>query len=1414
MLMIPGGSTDCFYPEFGAQIPIRPIVAAHEGAAAYTANRYARAVADLFLIRLERKPVSDAPFSCMEASMRFRPFQAGECKGQNEADIPRIQINVLGQFRLVRGDTPITEKEWSAAKKPQMLLKALITKGAENVPIDMIIDDLWPDSLFDDGRRNFKVVLHRLRKILGHPAGSLSAYISFEMNAISLNRKMVRVDIDEFLAFRKRAAEAEEAGDLKRAVDFGKSAIELYAGDYLEDELYTPWTMQKREETRSLYVDVLRRTASLYERQGNSRKAIELYKMLIKADPGCEEAYRKLMLLYSNIGMRTEAIRVYDECKRVLDRELDVDPDKLTTSLYERILENGRSTGGGKPLDFSRPSFYTPKSLAAKILTSRSSIEGERKIVTVMFANVANSPAVFADLDAEAVYDIMDGCFRLLLDEVHRFEGIINEFLGNGVMALFGAPIAHEDHAQRACLAALALRNTVASYAQGLKLRYGIDFKLRIGLNSGPVVVGSIGNDLRMDYTAQGDTVSLAEAMVNAAEPGGIMVTEHLCKLAREFFEFEPMGGIPMGGREESAGVFRLIKSTGVETRLAASVAKGLTRFVGRAREIKILNEAFDRAKSAEGRVVGIAGEAGVGKSRLLLEFKNSLPKRECYYLEGRCFHYGASMPYLPILDILRSVIGVQEGEQEHVIRERLEKRIIRLDRNLRNIIPPLQELLSVKVEDEAYAKLEPNRKREKTFGAIRDLLIRASRVRPIVLAIEDLHWVDRTTEELLDHMIGWISEAGILLILLYRNEYTHRWHNKSCYSEIKLGQLSTRKSTQLIAAILEGGNVAPELRELILDRSEGNPFFLEELTFAMLESGSIRREGKNFILSGDVSGMKVPDTIEGVLAARMDRLEESLKRIVQVAAVIGREFAFRILETISEMKEGLKAGLIDLQRWEFIYKKSIFPELEFIFRHALTREVAYNSLLLHKRREIHEQIGKAIEELYPGRLEEFYEMLAWHYSYSSNHEKAFRYLKLSGLKAVRSNSHLEAYHLFKRTLEVLGRMHQTTNNKRDRLEVLRLMANSMRPLGYPEGSIRFLREGEELAKELGDNLKAANFSSCIGIYLGVAGGNPVLGKTYVERGLSSLEPMAEMGSISPLVYDLAFSCTGGGNFSHICEFVPEYIEKMERFGAQSETFGRPFTIYPVLQAALGMALGATGEFAAGECVLRHCSELARRIGDPLTLAMVECYYCGFHHFKGDGENMVCHCKAAAETSEKSQMFFMAGIAWAWAGYGYFFLEQPQKALDLLEKGLGSHIDRGVTMWLGCIHADLALVQWKLGNPGKALFHAKQGVNVSRANNEMHFAAKSEIYLGKILGAGDPGRFGEAREHIFRGIETADKLKLRPLSAEGRFYLGELSASSGRTKEAMDQLRRAEAMFLEMGMEYWLSRAQAALARL
>ena len=701
------------------------------------------------------------------------------------------------------------------------------------------------------------------------------------------------------------------------------------------------------------------------------------------------------------------------------------------------------------PVDYSKPQSYTPKYLADKILTTRGSIEGERKLVTVLFADVANYTAMSEKLDPEEVHQIMDGCFKILMDEIHKFDGTINQFTGDGVMAIFGAPVAHEDHPQRACFSAISIQEAISDYGERVKKDCGIEFKMRIGINSGPVIVGSIGDDLRMDYTAVGDTTNLASRIENEARPGSILVSKNTHKIARDFFEFKPIGKVEIKGKEKPQEAYELIKTGQVETRFKASIAKGLTKFIGRKNSMPALKEPYDRVIEGSGQIVGVVGEAGVGKSRLLLEFVNQLPAGDVTYLEGRCLHYGGAIIYMPFLEIIKAYFDIKEEDREFIINKKIKEKTPALDEKLACVIPPFQSLLSLKVEDENFLALKPTKKREKTFEALRDLFIRSSQEKPLILVIEDLHWIDKTSEEFLDYLVGWIANTRIMIILLYRPEYTHHWGSKSYYTKIGLTQLRTASSSKLLKAILEEGEIVPELERLILNRTAGNPLFMEELTYSLLENGTIQKKNRKYLFDTKVSDIQVPDTIQGIIAARMDRLEENLKRTMQVASVIGREFAFRILQSISGMHEGIKSYLLNLQGLEFIYEKSLFPELEYIFKHAFTQEVAYNSLLLARRKEIHEKIGEAIEELYPHRLEEFFEMLAYHFNKSDNLEKAYQYLKLSGKKAKRNFSNWEAYRYYKEAFKILRKKPETEKNNREKIEVIQLDDYFNDPIGF-----------------------------------------------------------------------------------------------------------------------------------------------------------------------------------------------------------------------------------------------------------------------------------------------------------------------------------------------------------------------------
>jgi class 3 adenylate cyclase len=695
-----------------------------------------------------------------------------------------------------------------------------------------------------------------------------------------------------------------------------------------------------------------------------------------------------------------------------------------------------------RPIDYSQPTSYTPKHLTDKILTTRSSIEGERKWVTVLFADVANYTSLAEKLDPEEVHQVMNGCFKILTDETHEHEGTINQFTGDGVMGLFGAPVAHEDHAQRACHAALSIRKAVEEYGEKIRKECGVEFKMRIGLNSGPVIVGSIGDDLRMDYTAVGDTTNLAARMESMAEPGSILVSGNTYRMTRDYFTFEPLGQVEVKGKEEPQEAFELVKASEVETRIGASVAKGLTGFVGRTNSMAVLAEAYQKAVSGAGQIVGLVGEAGVGKSRLVLEFVNRLLHGGFTYLEGRCLHYGGAMAYLPILGIVRSYFGILETDREYLIKKKIRETLSPFGEVLESAIAPLHDLLSVPVEDSAYRNLEPRQKHDRTFEAIRDVLVRGSQQRPLVIAVEDVHWIDRTSEEFLDYLIGWLANTHIVLILAYRPEYTHQWGSKSYYNRVGLDHLSTQRSAELVRSIL-GADVVPELRQLILSKAAGNPLFMEEITYALLESGSIQKEDDHYILRGHASGIEIPDTIQGIISARMDRLEDNLKRIMQVASVIGRDFAYRILQTITGMREELKSQLLNLQGLEFIYEKSLFPELEYIFRHALTQEVAYHSLLSKRRKEIHERIGEAIEKLYPGRLDEHYERLAYHYKKSNDPEKAIRFMSLVAKKAVDRFANQEAMTFCEEGLEILDQLDDTQERRQLRSEIELLLISA-----------------------------------------------------------------------------------------------------------------------------------------------------------------------------------------------------------------------------------------------------------------------------------------------------------------------------------------------------------------------------------
>jgi class 3 adenylate cyclase len=646
------------------------------------------------------------------------------------------------------------------------------------------------------------------------------------------------------------------------------------------------------------------------------------------------------------------------------------------------------------------PQSYTPSHLAEKILTSKTALEGERKQVTVLFADLKGSMELLADRDPEEARQLLDPVLEHMMEAVHRYEGTVNQVMGDGIMALFGAPIAHEDHAMRACYAALRMLEAVQRYAQQVQRTQGVPIQIRVGLNSGEVVVRAIGSDLHMDYTAVGQTTHLAARMEQMARPGSILITADILRLAEGYVEVKPLGPVQIKGLSTPAEVYEVSGAGPLGTRLQAAAVRGFTRFVGRVHELEILRQALQRARSGQGQVVALVGEAGVGKSRLFWEFIRSHRTHGWLLLESRSVSYGKATPYLPLRDLLKAYFQINARDDDRRIREKITGKLLTLDEALKPTLPAFLALLDVPVEDSQWQALDPPQRRQRILDGVKRLLLRESQVQPLCLVLDDLHWIDAETQALLDSLVESLPTARCLLLVNYRPEYQHGWGHKTYYSQLRLDPLPPDSAEEFLQVLL-GDHVGLEpLKRLLIARTEGNPFFLEESVRTLVETQVLVGDRGAYRLAQALPSIQVPATVQAILAARIDRLPPEEKHLLQIAAVIGTEVPFALLQSIAEIpEEALRRGLAHLQAAEFLYEASLFPEHEYTFKHALTHEVAYGSLLRERRRALHARVVEAIEALPPDRRGEPLDRPPHHALRGEVWDKAVTYFRQAGVE-------------------------------------------------------------------------------------------------------------------------------------------------------------------------------------------------------------------------------------------------------------------------------------------------------------------------------------------------------------------------------------------------------------------------------
>jgi class 3 adenylate cyclase/tetratricopeptide (TPR) repeat protein len=734
---------------------------------------------------------------------------------------------------------------------------------------------------------------------------------------------------------------------------------------------------------------------------------------------------------------------------------------------------------------------YLPEGLTERILSQKDRIEGERKHVTVMFCDMAGFTALSERLGPENAYAIIDEVYEILIHKVHDYEGTVNEMTGDGILALFGAPIALEDAPQRAIRSSYAIHIEMAKFSDRLKQEKEMTspLKMRIGVHTGPVVVGSVGNDLRVEFKAIGDTVNLASRMENMAQPGTTYVTEETFKLTEGFFQFEALGKRKVKGKQESVETYQVIGPSTRRTRFDVSADRGLTPFIGRARDLEILLDSFEHAKAGRGQAVSIVGEAGVGKSRLLYEFRKAVSSEDAVFLEGRCLSYSRGVAFYPIIDILKANFDIRESDRDPEIKEKIKKGIHIVKADEESTLPYLLELFSVTESGIDKFSLSPEGKKDRTIQAVKRITFKGSEIRPLILAYEDLHWMDNGSEDFLKNVLDSLPGARILMIFTYRPEFVYTWGGKSYHSQLTLNRLSNRESLSMATHLLGAEEIDHDLADLILGRTEGIPFFIEEFTKSLKTLNIISRKNNKYYLAEefsaeDVQEVMIPSTIQDVIMARVDSLPESPKEILQIGSVMGREFDYTLIKTLTGLPEQeLLSHLSVLKDAELLYERGIYPETTFIFKHALTQEVVYDSILTKRKKNLHAQIGNAIEENYRDNLHEHYSILAEHYVTGENYEKGAEYSKLAGKRNEQTASINEAIDYAKKRIFCLEKLPVTEDIQKKIIDARTALGLYLIQLNYPTIAKEAVAPIIDLSQKIGYKRRLSQLYAITGHY-------------------------------------------------------------------------------------------------------------------------------------------------------------------------------------------------------------------------------------------------------------------------------------------------------------------------------------------
>jgi class 3 adenylate cyclase/tetratricopeptide (TPR) repeat protein len=1056
---------------------------------------------------------------------------------------------------------------------------------------------------------------------------------------------------------------------------------------------------------------------------------------------------------------------------------------------------------------FASPETYTPKHLAERILTSKSALEGERKQVTVLFADLKGSMELLADRDPEEARKLLDPVLEHMMEGVHRYEGTVNQVMGDGIMALFGAPLAHEDHAVRACYAALRMQESVKRYAEEVHRTAGVPLHIRVGVNSGDVVVRSIGSDLHMDYTAVGQTTHLAARLEQMAMPGSILISPATLNLAEGYVAVKPLGERPIKGLEAPVEVFEVVGAGTVRSRLQAAAARGLTRFVGRDPELEQLRQALEAAAAGHGQVVAVVGEPGVGKSRLFWEFTHSHRTQGWSTVESSSVSYGKATAFLPLIELLRGYFQIEAHDEARKIREKVTGRLFSLDRALEPFLPALLWLLDVPVDDPPWQGLDPAQRRQQALDAIKRVLLRESQVQPLLVIFEDLHWIDAETQAFLDSMVESLPTGRVLLLVNYRPEYQHAWGSRTYYRQVRIDPLPPERADELLKVLLGNDAGLQSLKRLLIERTEGNPFFLEESVRTLVETKVLAGDRGAYRLARASHTLQIPATAQAILAARIDRLAPEDKRLLQAASVIGKDVPFVLLQSVAEgTEEDLRRGLANLQTAEFLYEARLFPDLEYTFKHALTHDVAYGSLLQDRRRTLHRQIVETIERLHPERLAEHIERLAHHAFGGEAWGKAVTYLRQAGAKAFARSANREAATHLEQALIALDHLPEDRDMRAQAIDLRIELRHALWPLGENERILERLHRAETLAETLGDQRRLARVLSAMGYSFWMLG-DPDDVVASNQRALAIATGLGDFALEAAANFALGLAHHDLGEYRRATELLNSNIASLRgermygRFGTAGVT-----SVLSIM--ALAWCHAELGSFSEGVALGEEALQIAQARDDKLSLMFADLAVGQLYLRQGDLVRAVPRLERGLATCRTWD--FPSWLPWlaSRVGASYTLAGRVAEALPLLEQSVEQAASMGWKADAAPLAVRLSEVYLGAGRFQDASSLAARALDLAVEHRRRGDQAWALRLLGEIASRCDLPHLDEADGHYRQALALADELGMRPLVAHCHLGLGKLYRSAGKGARAREQLAMATTMYREMDMRFWLEQAE------